>query len=90
VSEIEAGNRRVAAEEIKTLADLFDVSVAWLVGEAAATLEVDDPKVQLAARELKKLKPAELDNLLSLLAKLRDPDRKTGADRESRPKGRKK
>jgi transcriptional regulator with XRE-family HTH domain len=90
VSEIEAGNRRVAVEEIKTLADLFDVSVAWLVGEAAATLEADDPKVQLAARELKKLKPAELDNLLSLLAKLRDPDRKTVADRESRARGRKK
>ena len=72
VSEIEAGNRRVSGEELAQLAELFDVSVAWLVGEAAETVESDDPRVQLAARELKKLKPADLERLMRLLASMRD------------------
>jgi transcriptional regulator with XRE-family HTH domain len=74
ISEIEAGNRRVSGEEISKLAELFDVSVAWLVGDAAETVESDDPKVQLAARELRKLKPKDLDRLLRLLASMRDDE----------------
>src|SRR5262249_32571283 len=61
ISEIEAGNRKVTAEELSKLAELFDVSVSWLVGEAPEKLETDDPRVQLAARELKKLKSEDLD-----------------------------
>ena len=64
VSEIEAGRRRVSAEELATLAELFDVSVEWLVSGAAA---VADPKVELAARELSKLKNDDLDIVLRLL-----------------------
>lgn len=74
ISEIEAGNRRVSAEELSTLAGLFDVSVAWLLGEAPETVESDDPRVQLAARELKKLKPQDLDRLMRLLATMRADD----------------
>lgn len=76
VSEIEAGNRRVSADELAKLSELFDVSVAWLVGDAPETVETDDPRVQLAARELKKLKPADLDRLMRLLASMRDADDK--------------
>jgi transcriptional regulator with XRE-family HTH domain len=76
VSEIEAGNRRVSADELKKLAELLDVSVAWLVGDAPETVESDDPRVQLAARELKKLKPKDLDRLLRLLASMRGEDEK--------------
>jgi transcriptional regulator with XRE-family HTH domain len=78
ISEIEAGNRRVSAEELKQLASLLDVTVAWLVGDAPETVETDDPRVQLAARELKKLKPKDLDRLLRLLASMRDEDEKPG------------
>lgn len=74
ISEIEAGNRRVSAEELSALADLFDVTVAWLVGEASETVETDDPRVQLAARELKKLKPEDLDRLMRLLASMRSDE----------------
>ena len=73
VSEIEAGNRRVTAAELSRLAEIFDVSVAWLVGDSSDTLSGHDPKVQLAARELGKLKPEDLDRLLALLAKMREP-----------------
>lgn len=64
ISEIEAGRRRVSAEELAELAETFDVSVEWLVLGTAA---VADPKVELAARELGKLKSEDLDMVLKLL-----------------------
>lgn len=78
VSEIEAGNRRVSAEELTALANMFDVTVAWLVGEASETIETDDPRIQLAARELKKLKPEDLDRLMRLLASMRSAETTKG------------
>ncbi len=72
VSEIEAGNRRISADELTRMADLFDVSIVWLVGETPETIETNDPRIQLAARELGKLKPEDLERLLKLLAALRD------------------
>ena len=74
VSEIEAGNRRVSADELTTLAGLLDVTVSWLIGDAPETVETNDPRIQLAARELNKLKPEDLDRLLRLLASMRDTD----------------
>jgi transcriptional regulator with XRE-family HTH domain len=71
VSEIEAGNRRVSAEELVRMAEIYDVSVAWLLGEAPDTLNAQDPRLELAARELTKLKPDDLDRLLKLLAAMR-------------------
>lgn len=71
VSEIEAGNRSVSAEEIAVLAEIFDVSTLWLLGEGVDKVDVHDNKLQLAARELQKLKPDDLDRLLTLLASMR-------------------
>jgi transcriptional regulator with XRE-family HTH domain len=71
VSEIEAGNRRVSAHELSRLAEIYDVSIAWLLGEAPDTLDARDPRLELAARELTKLKPDDLDRLLKLLAAMR-------------------
>jgi len=72
VSEIEAGRRRVSAEELSHLADLYEVSVSWLAKEET---EVGDPAAELAARELSKLKKEDLDRVLKLLRTLRS---KTG------------
>jgi transcriptional regulator with XRE-family HTH domain len=80
VSEMEAGNRRVAADELARLAEIYDVGVAWLLGEAAETLDAQDPRLELAARELTKLKPDDLDRLLKLLAAMRS-DSNQNADR---------
>ena len=77
VSEIEAGNRRVSVEELVRMADLFDVSVSWLLGDAPETLKADDPKLQLAARELAKLKADDLERLLRILAAMRRDEGKT-------------
>lgn len=71
ISEIEAGNRNVSAEEIAKLAEIFDVSASWLIGDSADKVDVHDNKLQLAARELQKLKPEDLDRLLTILASMR-------------------
>lgn len=76
VSEMEAGRRRVSGEEITRLAELFDVKPSWLLGEGAETADPHDTKLQLAARELAKLKPEDLDRLLALLASINDEDSK--------------
>ena len=78
VSEIEAGNRRVSAEELVKFAETYDVTVSWLLGETAEQLEMNDPRLQLAARELSKLKPDDLDRLLRLLASMRSSDAEEG------------
>jgi len=74
VSEMEAGRRRVSGEEITRLAELFDVKPSWLLGEGAERADPHDTKLQLAARELAKLKPEDLDRLLALLASINDGD----------------
>lgn len=68
ISEIEAGRRRVTAEEIVTLADLYAVSASWLL---RGNPEVQDPTAELAARELTKLKKEDLDAVIRLLRILR-------------------
>jgi transcriptional regulator with XRE-family HTH domain len=80
VSEIEAGNRRVSAEELTKFAETYDVTVSWLLGETAEQLEMNDPRLQLAARELSKLKPNDLDRLLRLLASMRSSDAEEGGE----------
>ncbi len=80
ISEIEAGNRRVSAEELVKFAETYDVTVSWLLGETAEQLEMDDPRLQLAARELSKLKPDDLDRLLRLLASMRSSDAEEGGE----------
>lgn len=74
ISEIEAGNRRVNADELGRFAETYDVTTSWLLGETAEQLDVNDPRLQLAARELNKLKSEDLDRLLRLLASMRSSD----------------
>ncbi len=71
ISEMEASNRRVSADELASLAEIYDVSVAWLLGEAPEMIDAQDPRLELAARELTKLKPDDLDRLLKLLSAMR-------------------
>ena len=74
VSEIEAGRRAVSAEELTEFAKVYSVTIEWL------TSEPRDPsadKLELAARELSKLKPADVERLMDLLKSLRhEPEEK--------------
>jgi transcriptional regulator with XRE-family HTH domain len=81
ISEMENGNRRISAEELLRLAELFDVSISWLLGETAETLDVEEPRLELAARELSKLKPDDLGRLLKLLAAMRSNSPANGGNR---------
>ena len=70
ISEIEAGRRRITADELTTFSRIYEVSVSWLMTGDDANDEIDD-RVKLAARELAKLKPADLDKVLRVLATMR-------------------
>lgn len=70
ISAIEAANRNVSATEIVRFAEIYDVSVSWLSGQGVEKLDPHDDRVQLAFRELEKLKPDDLDKLLKVLAAL--------------------
>ena len=72
VSEIEAGRRRVLAEELKILAELYRVNIPWLIGEAEGDGISD--KARLAARQLGKLSDEDLDRLLLLISSLKSTD----------------
>lgn len=69
ISEMEAGRRRVAAEEITQLSEIYGVTASWLLGEAAAGDA--DPAIQLAARELHRLSKEDLDRVIKVLSVLR-------------------
>ncbi len=79
ISEMEAGNRRITADELAKLADLYDTKLSWLLGDSPERAATDDPKLQLAARELSKLKPDDLDRLLKLIAAMKSDDDEKGA-----------
>ncbi len=68
ISEMEAGRRKVSADELRQLADLYEVDIAWLAGSRSTE---DQPDIELAARELAKLKEDDLDRVLRLLRSLR-------------------
>ena len=70
ISEIEAGRRRVAAEELVEFSRIYAVSVAWITGSEDDDSGIND-RVKLAARELAKLKADDLDMVLRLLASMR-------------------
>ena len=70
VSEIEAGRRRVPAEELSVLAEIYGVQVPWIVGEDGGSEPASD-RAKLAARELSKLKGEDLDRLLRLIQALK-------------------
>lgn len=70
VSEMEAGRRRVSAEELADLADLYAVDLSWLVGGESVPDE-HQARVELAARELSKLREEDLDRMLKVLSALR-------------------
>lgn len=78
VSEIEAGRRKVSADELSSMAELYGISVTWLVEEESDST-LTDTKAKLAARELGKLRGEDLDRLLKLIQTLRSTE---GADDE--------
>lgn len=71
ISEAEAGRRRVSADEMSILAAHYGVSTSWLVGSDSDVTDIRQGRIELAARELGKLKPEDIDRVLNLLMVLR-------------------
>ena len=71
ISEIEAGRRNLTAEELKKFANIYGVSIEWLLSEKESTLNINKEKIELAARELSKLNQKDLDKVINLLSSLR-------------------
>jgi len=70
ISEIEAGRRRVQADEVTRFAALYHVAAPWLLVGGGAE-DPHEEKARVAARELMKLKPEDLDRVMGLLSSLR-------------------
>lgn len=70
ISEMEAGRRSVTANELVDLAEMYGVTIAWLTGTDKHA--AGDPRVELAARELARLKPKDVERLLRVLATMRE------------------
>ena len=72
ISQIEAVERNVRLEELKQFADLYGVDQRWLMEGDGALPGKGDPRIELAARELSKLKREDLDTILRLIQVLRN------------------
>jgi len=71
VSEIEAGRRKVSAEELVQFADIYGVSVSWLTGEGDLEEGPRESRIRLAARELASLRDEDLEKLIGAIRTLR-------------------
>ena len=71
ISEIEAGRRRVSAEELRQFADIYRVGVAWLTGEGEVSDGPREIRIKLAARDLANLSDDDLETLLGVIRTLK-------------------
>ena len=71
VTEIEAGRRKVSAEELVNFSEIYDVSVEWLSGKDAEQADTVRDKLQLAARNMAQMSTEDLEKVISLLSSLK-------------------
>ena len=74
ITEAEAGRRNVTAIEIAKLAEIYGVSVDWLACADTDSSDETKDRIQLAARELAKLKKEDLEKVLGLLSALKNAE----------------
>ena len=71
ISEIEAGRRRVNADELSLFGRLYGVRVSWLACEDSEGIaDPDQDRIQLAARKLTRMNRTDLKRLLEVLSSL--------------------
>lgn len=71
ISEIEAGRRKVAAEELASFAELYSVDMDWLAGRGEDKSDPLRDRLQLAARKVAGLKKEDLEKVIDLLTSLK-------------------
>lgn len=70
ISSIEAGRRRVSADELVMFAELYSVDMDWLAGRGEENSDIIHDKLQLAARKVSGLKQEDLEKVIDLLTSL--------------------
>jgi transcriptional regulator with XRE-family HTH domain len=68
ISEIEAGRRRVSAEELVQFASIYKTDISWLAGEDVSQVDPVRDKLQLAARNIAHLNADDLEKVIGLLS----------------------
>lgn len=68
IAEIESGRRRVSADELKAFAKYYKVPLTWLACSNSEDTNEEKERIELAARELSKLRHEDLDRVMELLA----------------------
>ena len=71
ISEIEAGRRRVAADELVLFGDLYSVDLEWLAGKGEKEIDALRDRLLLAARDVSNMKPDDIEKVIELLSSLR-------------------
>jgi transcriptional regulator with XRE-family HTH domain len=74
ISEMEAGRRKLSAEELAQLSKIYDVRITWLACADDDDVDERRDRIEIAARKLSKMNSEELDELLDLLSTLRQND----------------
>lgn len=76
ISEIEAGRRKVSADELGQFADLYSVDMDWLAGRGEKRVDEIRDKLYLAARNANGLRDEDLDKVINLLSSLKSGTKK--------------
>lgn len=80
VSEIEAGRRRIGAEELREFARHYHTTVGWLSGEEPESADLNHDSIKLAAKELGKLSPDDLQRVLRVIGAIRSNRSDVGSE----------
>jgi transcriptional regulator with XRE-family HTH domain len=78
ISQIEAGQRVVRPDEIARFASLYSVQEGWIIHGDTAIAANQDVRVEIAARELAKLRKEDLDAILKVIRVMRSNRGETG------------
>jgi transcriptional regulator with XRE-family HTH domain len=71
ISQIEAGQRIVRPDEIARFASLYGVQEAWIIHGDSGIAADQNARVEIAARELAKLRKEDLDTILKVIRVMR-------------------
>jgi transcriptional regulator with XRE-family HTH domain len=71
ISEIEAGRRRITAEELLKFAELYSVDLEWLAGKDENQVNKIRDELFLAARNAKGLKVEDIEKIVDILTSLK-------------------
>lgn len=83
ISEIEAGRRRVSADELTQLAQIYGVPVEWFTSGSHAEAGLGDECLTLLIKLVKALKYEDLDRVIAWLSRMQKP--KAGWEDEEEP-----